>query len=98
MGAMEGRGRGSRAIAQAHAVDALPLAGYFCTVKSLALPRGFPGMCFPSLQAQVHPSIPPCPSHSWSFRSCFDKTLPCGSKVQWEFKHQLLLPSVVIGT
>ena len=33
-------------------------------------------MFFPSLQAQVRPSIPPHPSHGWGFRSCFGKTLP----------------------
>lgn len=81
----------------AHTVDALPAATLFCTLKLLALPRGFPGMFFPSLQAQVRPSIPSHPAHSWTFRSCIGKMLPCGSKVQREFKHRLLLPSVVIG-
>lgn len=98
MGAMEGRGRGSRAIAWPDTVDALLTARFFCTVRSLALPRGFAGRFFPSLQAQVHPSIPSCPSHSQSFRSHLGKTFPCGSNVQRDFKHQLLLPSVVTAT
>lgn len=98
MGAVEGRGRGSRAIAWPDTVDALLPARFFCTVRSLALPRGFPGMFFPSLQVQVYPSIPSCPSHSRSFRSHLGKKFPCGSKVQRDFKHQLLLPSAVTGT
>lgn len=58
MGAVEGRGRGSRAIAWPDTVDALLPARFFCTVRSLALPRGFPGMFFPSLQVQVYPILP----------------------------------------
>lgn len=98
MGAMQGRDSGRRAIAQAYAVDALPTVGFFAAVKSSALPGGFLDMFSPSLQRAFRCSTPSCPSHSQIFRSCSGKMLPCGSKAQKDFKHQLLLPSVVTST